>query len=84
MRSSCSGRQHGYLGCISQGGGPIEPNDKAIAGHVIAADAVLVKNNTQEFARVPGMTLENWLKKMMAKELLLMFKFMKSFNISLK
>ncbi len=41
-------------------GTPIGPNDTAIAGHAIAAGAVLVKNNTREFERVPGLVLEDW------------------------
>ncbi|HDX8940936.1 type II toxin-antitoxin system VapC family toxin [Klebsiella michiganensis] len=43
-------------------GTPIGPNDTAIAGHAIAAGAVLVTNNTREFARVPGLILEDWVK----------------------
>ena len=43
-------------------GTPIGPNDTAIAGHAIAAGAVLVTNNTREFARVPGLVLEDWVK----------------------
>lgn len=35
-------------------GTPIGPNDTAIAGHAIAAGAILVTNNTREFERVPG------------------------------
>lgn len=41
-------------------GTPIGPNDTAIAGHAIAAGAVLVTNNTGEFERVPSLTLEDW------------------------
>ncbi|AWQ19667.1 PIN domain-containing protein [Pantoea ananatis] len=43
-------------------GTPIGPNDTAIAGHAIAAGAVLVTNNTREFARVPDLALEDWVK----------------------
>ncbi|WP_048961490.1 type II toxin-antitoxin system VapC family toxin [Enterobacter bugandensis] len=43
-------------------GTPIGPNDMAIAGHAIAAGAVLVTNNTREFERVPGLLLEDWVK----------------------
>ena len=41
---------------------PIGPNDTAIAGHAIAAGAILVTNNTREFERVPGLVLEDWVK----------------------
>ncbi|WP_259142831.1 PIN domain-containing protein [Enterobacter sp. SLBN-59] len=43
-------------------GTPIGPNDAAIAGHAIAAGAVLVTNNTREFERVPDLVLEDWMK----------------------
>lgn len=43
-------------------GTPIGPNDTAIAGHAIAAGAVLMTNNTREFARVPGLVQEDWVK----------------------
>lgn len=43
-------------------GTPIGPNDTAIAGHAVAAGAVLVTNNTREFKRVPGLMLEDWIK----------------------
>lgn len=39
---------------------PIGNNDTAIAGHAIAADCVLVTNNTREFQRVEGLKLEDW------------------------
>ncbi len=43
-------------------GRPIGPNDTAIAGHAIAADAILVTNNVKEFERVPGLVFEDWSK----------------------
>lgn len=47
---------------LAAAGTPIGPNDTAIAGHAIAADAILVTNNMREFERVPGLTLEDWVK----------------------
>nr|WP_318375278.1 type II toxin-antitoxin system VapC family toxin [Enterobacter sp.] len=47
-------------GALAAAGTPIGPNDTAIAGHAIAAGAVLVTNNTREFERVPGLILEDW------------------------
>lgn len=41
-------------------GTPIGANDSSIAGHAIAAGAVLVTNNTREFGRVAGLALEDW------------------------
>lgn len=43
-------------------GTPIGPNDTVIAGHAIAAGAILVTNNVSEFERVPGLVLEDWVK----------------------
>ena len=45
---------------LAAAGTPIGPNDTAIAGHAIAARAILVTNNTREFERVPGLQLEEW------------------------
>lgn len=45
---------------LAAAGTPIGPNDTAIAGHAIAAGAILVTNNTREFARVSGLMLEDW------------------------
>lgn len=39
----------------------IGPNDLWIAAQAIAEDALLVSGNAREFARVPGLRLENWL-----------------------
>lgn len=45
---------------LAAAGTPVGPNDTAIAGHAIATGAVLVTNNTREFARVPGLESEDW------------------------
>ncbi|MBL5901450.1 type II toxin-antitoxin system VapC family toxin [Lelliottia amnigena] len=47
---------------LRQAGTSIGPNATAIAGHAIAAGAVLVTNNVREFERVSGLVLENWVK----------------------
>ena len=41
-------------------GQPIGALDTMIAAHALAANAILVTNNTREFSRVPGLRLENW------------------------
>lgn len=38
----------------------IGPNDTAIAGHAVAAGAILLTNNVREFERVLGLALEDW------------------------
>jgi tRNA(fMet)-specific endonuclease VapC len=39
---------------------PIGPYDVLLAGHALALGATLVTHNTREFARVPGLTVEDW------------------------
>jgi len=41
-------------------GQAIGPYDVLLAGHALAAGLILVTDNTAEFARVPGIVLENW------------------------
>lgn len=40
----------------------IGPNDLWIAAHALSMNAVLVTANEDEFSRVPGLKIENWLK----------------------
>lgn len=47
---------------LTAAGTPIGSNDAAIAGHAIAAGAILVTNNVREFERVPGLQYEDWVK----------------------
>ncbi len=42
-------------------GQPIGANDLLIAAHASGVGATLVTNNEREFARVPGLRVENWL-----------------------
>ncbi|HYU32105.1 MAG TPA: type II toxin-antitoxin system VapC family toxin [Thermoanaerobaculia bacterium] len=46
---------------LSRTGRTIGPNDLLIAAHALALDLTLVTNNVDEFARVPGLSIENWL-----------------------
>jgi tRNA(fMet)-specific endonuclease VapC len=46
---------------LERRGTPIGSLDTMIAAHAIRQQALLVTNNTREFARVPGLRLENWL-----------------------
>ncbi|NIJ08693.1 tRNA(fMet)-specific endonuclease VapC [Sphingomonas vulcanisoli] len=43
-------------------GQPIGGNDMLIAAHALALGATLVTDNLREFARVSGLTIENWLR----------------------
>lgn len=43
-------------------GQPIRPYDMLIAGHARASGLILVTNNINEFERVPGLLLENWIE----------------------
>jgi tRNA(fMet)-specific endonuclease VapC len=47
---------------LLSGGKTIGPYDLLIAAHARQIDAVLVTNNEREFSRVPGLSLQNWLK----------------------
>ena len=41
-------------------GKPIGPYDQMIAGHARSLGLILITNNKREFARVPGLRVENW------------------------
>ena len=45
---------------LEKEGTTIGPNDMLIAAHARALDLTVVTNNTKEFARVPGLKLDNW------------------------
>ena len=47
---------------LEASGTPIGPNDLLIAAQARAQSAVLVTANRAEFARVPGLRVENWLR----------------------
>ena len=45
---------------LKKSGTMIGANDLLIAAHARSLGLVLVTNNTREFGRVPGLTIENW------------------------
>ena len=45
---------------LARKGTPIGPNDLMIAAIASVHEAVLVTHNTREFARVTGLTVEDW------------------------
>lgn len=47
---------------LERAGTPIGPNDLLIAAHARALGLTLVTDNESEFARVPGLKVENWLR----------------------
>ncbi len=60
MQSDC-GRYYGKIrGDLEKRGTPISNNDLWIAAHAMAANLTLVTNNTDEFERIPGLKVENW------------------------
>ena len=47
---------------LEAAGTPIGGNDLLIASQALALGLTLVTDNESEFARVPGLTVENWLR----------------------
>jgi len=47
---------------LERAGTLIGANDLWIAAHALAAECELVSANQREFARVPGLTVSNWLE----------------------
>lgn len=47
---------------LERKGTPIGALDTMIAAHALSQQSTLITNNTREFARVPGLALENWVQ----------------------
>ncbi len=47
---------------LESGGRMIGANDLFIAAHALEQDATLVTDNVEEFQRVPGLLVENWVR----------------------
>ena len=48
---------------LERKGTPIGALDTMIGAHALSQQSTLVTNNTREFARVPGLALENWVQQ---------------------
>ena len=56
--------RHGVLRAdLRARGTPIGDFDEMIAAHALATGAVMVTDNTQQFKRVAGLVLENWIRQ---------------------
>lgn len=56
-----AGEHYGQIRAeLQRAGQVIGSNDLWLAAHARAAGWVLVSNNLREFARVPGLSVENW------------------------
>ena len=59
-----AGRHYGDVrAALQEAGTPIGNNDLWIAAHALAENLILETGNDREFARVPGLRVENWLTK---------------------
>ncbi|MGE0666026.1 MAG: type II toxin-antitoxin system VapC family toxin [Sphingomonadales bacterium] len=47
---------------LERDGKPIGANDLLIAAHALALGCIVVTDNEREFSRVPGLTIENWVR----------------------
>ena len=45
---------------LARAGTPIGPHDQMIAGHARSQGLIVVTANTEEFRRVPGISVEDW------------------------
>ena len=60
---SGAARDYGEIrASLERSGRKVGPNDLLIAAHARHLGAVLVTNNEREFRRVPGLSVQNWLK----------------------
>ena len=48
-------------GELARRGTPVGPNDMLIAAHALSEGLTVVTANVGEFARIPGLSVENWL-----------------------
>jgi hypothetical protein len=46
---------------LERAGTPCDPHDTQISGHARSEGLIVVTNNLREFARMPGVRVENWI-----------------------
>jgi tRNA(fMet)-specific endonuclease VapC len=62
-------RRYGEIrAALERAGTPIGANDLLIAAHALSHDLTLVTANEDEFRRVPGLIVENWLNEVAETE----------------
>jgi tRNA(fMet)-specific endonuclease VapC len=58
------GRIYGSIRAhLKRTGGELSANDLLIAAHALSLDATLVTGDERAFSRVPGLKIENWLRR---------------------
>lgn len=58
---SCAAEEYGRIrAALEKKGTPIGPMDMLIAAHARSQNLTVVTNNTREFLRVDGLSIENW------------------------
>jgi tRNA(fMet)-specific endonuclease VapC len=60
LHANAASRYGEVRSALEQAGTPIGPQDLWIAAHALAEDLTVVTHNTREFARVPGLRVEDW------------------------
>ena len=50
------------MACLATKGLPIGDRDMLIAGHALSLGLPIVTHNVREFARIPGLQIEDWLE----------------------
>jgi tRNA(fMet)-specific endonuclease VapC len=48
---------------LEKQGTPIGPMDTLIAAHAKSLGAIIVTDNLREFERIPGLSVENWIRR---------------------
>lgn len=58
---AAAGAAYGSIRLATRDGSKKDALDKLIAAHAVSLNVSLVTNNEKDFARYPGLTIENWI-----------------------